>query len=234
MIRLSPSTLNLFFECKRCFWLHINKNIHRPRGIFPSLPSGMDNVIKKYFDKYRRQRKLPPEIEGKVPGKLVEDIELLSRWRNWRTGLEYKDEKLEATLFGALDDCLMIEQGGPSTGSGRLEHFYVPIDYKTRGFAPQDGASEKYYQNQLDCYALLLEKNGYPVQNFAYLIYYYPREVKENGQVFFNVKPIKIETDPRRALKTFEAAVALLRSEISVRHSKCEYCSWIGDVSGFD
>ena len=222
MIKLSPSTLNLFLECKRCFWLHINKNIHRPRGIFPSLPSGMDNVIKKYFDKYRLQKKLPPEIKGKVRGKLVEDMELLSKWRNWRTGLKYKDKKLDAVLSGALDDCLIEKK------------LYIPLDYKTRGFPPKKGASEKYYQNQLDCYAFLLEKNGYPVQNFAYLIYYYPAEVQENGQVNFNVQPIKIETDPNRALKTFQDAISLLKSKIPPRHSNCEYCSWIGDVSGFD
>jgi len=42
VIRLSPSTLNVFLECKKCFWLAQVKDIHRPRGIFPSLPGGMD------------------------------------------------------------------------------------------------------------------------------------------------------------------------------------------------
>src|SRR3989344_3937655 len=66
-IRLSPSTgLNLFRDCPRCFWLHYNKNVHRPRGIFPSLPGGMDLVLKDYFDQFRGS--LPPELEGKVRG----------------------------------------------------------------------------------------------------------------------------------------------------------------------
>lgn len=45
-IKLSPSTISLFMECPRCFWLQFNKNIHRSRDIFPSLPGGMDGVIK--------------------------------------------------------------------------------------------------------------------------------------------------------------------------------------------
>jgi len=61
-IRLSPSSLNLFLECRRCFWLDKNKGIKRPRGIFPSLPSGMDSVIKKYFDSYRLNSDMPPEM----------------------------------------------------------------------------------------------------------------------------------------------------------------------------
>ncbi len=67
-IKLSPSTIGLFLECPYCFWLQFNKIIHGPRGIFPSLPSGMDTVIKRYYDIYREREALPPEIEGKVNG----------------------------------------------------------------------------------------------------------------------------------------------------------------------
>ena len=51
---LSASTLKLYLECPRCFWLHLNKRIERPRGPFPSLPSGMDRVLKGYFETYRK------------------------------------------------------------------------------------------------------------------------------------------------------------------------------------
>ena len=54
------------------------QGIHRPRGVFPSLPGGMDNLIKKYFDTYRLQNKLPPEIDGKVEGVLMADLEARS------------------------------------------------------------------------------------------------------------------------------------------------------------
>jgi len=213
-IRLSPSTLNLFLECPRCFWLHINEGIHRPRGIFPSLPGGMDGVIKNYFDKYREKGELPPELQGKIEGNLLHDHKLLNKWRNWRTGLEYKDEDLNVVLFGALDDCM--EKDGK----------YFPLDYKTRGFAPKEGDSEKYYGNQLDCYTLLLEENGYPVGNFGYLIYYYPEHVEENGTVIFNVQPIQLKIDPNRARKTLKDAMKLLNGSIPPHHSECEYCIW--------
>jgi CRISPR/Cas system-associated exonuclease Cas4 (RecB family) len=213
-IRLSPSSLNLFLECPRCFWLQLNEGIHRPRGIFPSLPGGMDLVIKDYFDKYREKGELPPEIQGKIEGKLLHDHKLLNKWRNWRTGMEYKDEDLNVVLFGALDDCL--ESNGK----------YMPLDYKTRGFAPKEGDSEKYYGNQLDCYALLLEGNGYPVGNYGYLVYYYPEHVEENGTLIFSVEPIQLKIDPNRAKKTLKDAMKLLNGPIPPHHSECEYCIW--------
>lgn len=213
-IRLSPSTLNLFLECPRCFWLHINERIYRPRGIFPSLPGGMDIVIKVYFDKFRIKGDLPPEIEGKVEGKLISDLTLLNKWRNWRTGLEYRDEALGVTLFGALDDVL---QDG---------EYYMPLDYKTRGFPPREGDSEKYYGNQLDSYALMLEANGYPAKGLGYLVYYYPNKVEENGLVTFNIKVVELKTDLERTKKVLKDAMKLLSGPIPPHHSECEYCLW--------
>ncbi len=43
---LSPSSLNLMEECPRCFWLEKHKVWKRPSSVFPSLPSGMDNILK--------------------------------------------------------------------------------------------------------------------------------------------------------------------------------------------
>ncbi len=220
-IRLSPTTgLNLFRECPRCFWLHYNKKVKRPRGIFPSLPGGMDIVLKIYFDQYRGE--LPPELEGNVVGHLMPDVELMNKWRNWRTGLDYHDKERDAVLFGALDECLVDGE------------FYIPLDYKTRGSAPKPGDSERYYQTQLDTYSLLLNANGYKTKDFAYLVYYYPEEAKRASIVKFSIEAIKVETNLKRIENTFRDAVESLKGPIPKHHSKCEYCSWINDRLGFE
>ena len=73
-LELSPTTgLNLFRECPRCFWLRYRERVHRPDTIFPSLPGGMDRILKVYFDSFRARDELPPELEGKVEGKLLPD-----------------------------------------------------------------------------------------------------------------------------------------------------------------
>src|SRR3989344_9503564 len=155
-LRLSPSTLNVFLDCPKCFWLAQAKEIHRPRGIFPSLPGGMDLLIKDYFDKYRNVGKLPPELEGKLDGvELFSDQELLNKWRNWRSALIYEDTETGAFLSGMLDDLgvlksgkgLFSAEGGSSSGGENT--FFVPLDYKTRGFDVKPGG-EDFYKNQLN------------------------------------------------------------------------------------
>ena len=169
----------------------------------------MDRVLKDYFDSFRQQKKLPPELLGKVEGRLFEDMETLKRWRNWREGLVYQDERLDVTLQGALDECLVKD------GS------YIPLDYKTKGSSPKQEDAEKYYQNQLDCYCLLLEANQRPTCSLGYLIFYSPGKVEGNGVVQFQVDPIRLETDPLRAKQTLEKAMKLLVGDIKNDNVTC-------------
>lgn len=222
LIQLSPSSLNLFLECPKCFWLYKTKGIHRPEGPVSSLPNGMDLLIKKYFDKYRAMDKLPPEIDGKIEGKLFADQKLLNNWRDWRsTKLKYEDKNLNAILRGGLDECFVLNDA------------YIPVDYKTRGFALKID-SEKYYQTQLDCYTFLLEANDYKHLSLGYLIFYIPQEIKEHGIIKFSIEPKKVKTNPNEAKRVFEKAVRMLRGPIPKSHSECKFCSWGNDWITFE
>ncbi|MFH1444508.1 MAG: PD-(D/E)XK nuclease family protein [Candidatus Peregrinibacteria bacterium] len=206
-IRLSPTSgLSLFKECPHCFWQHYNEGIHRPKGPFPSLPGGMDSVLRDYYAKFKGS--LPPEIEGKVEGVLVEDRNMIGK------RLYYTDEKLDAQLFGMLDECLI----------DGVTH--IPLDFKTRRGAPKDGASEQYYQTQLDTYALLLSAQGLKISDFAYLVYYFPDTVEGKGLFRFHSEIIKVNIDPERARSLFENAVACLKGSLPKQHSECAFCGW--------
>lgn len=214
--KLSPSTLNLFLECPRCFWLDKIRNIKRPRGIFPSLPGGMDRAIKTHFDTFRTNGILPPELNGVYfeGVKLYSDQAQLDKWREWRTGLVHKEQD-DSVLSGALDDLLVKD--------GR----YIPFDYKTKGSPTTEEDAVKYYQNQLDCYALLLESNHLPTIGHAFLFYYSPKTVGEQGKVLFETQAIKIDTNIERARQTFQKAIQLLKGTKPPSSPNCEYCAWL-------
>jgi CRISPR/Cas system-associated exonuclease Cas4 (RecB family) len=211
MYNVSPSSLNLFIECPRCFWFYVKQKISRPRAPASTLPTGMDILIKNHFDRYRKKDTLPPELQGKVGAKPVKQ-ELLDRWRNWRIGLSY--EEAGVCLRGALDECFVDND------------VYIPVDYKTRGFALKyDSAG--YYQNQLNLYALLLKKNNYKIGTFAYLVFYILQSLSDNGEAKFDIQLIKMNTDTEKAYEVFrEASEVLKREEPPQVNQKCEYCSW--------
>ena len=219
-LKLSPSKLNLFLECPLCFWLS-EKGIHRPSGPFPSLPGGMDRKLKIYFDKYRKEGKLPPELKGKVEGKLYDNLERMNVWRNARKGLSWTDENGDV-LFGAIDDCLFDGEN------------FIIIDFKTYGGSEIKDEKIAFYQNKLDCYALLFEKNGLKHPGFAYLIFFLPSEVKEHGEVRFEIHIKKVKVDSSRALKTFNAAIKLIKEKRPSKHSACPFCAWADDERKFE
>lgn len=214
---ISPSTLSILLQCPKCFWLHIKHKHKRPDSIFPSLPGGMDLKIKDYFDNYRGS--LPPEIKHKVRGILFEDLDTLNKWRKYRTALKYSKENIEVS--GMLDDLLVDNDT------------YIPLDYKTRGFAPKED-TVKYYQHQLDIYTLLLNKNGYKTNDVAYLVYYYPEKVEREGMVKFNVETKKVESSVKRADELVDNAIKTLNSPEPESHEGCTFCNYVASFETID
>ncbi len=221
-LTLSNSRLGLYTECPRCFWLHLNAGIKRPDTIFPSLPGGLDTQFKRYFDQFRARGNLPPEVDGKVPGKLLSDMEIINRWRDWRRGLRYSPPWAEVELMGALDECLVDEAG-----------FYYPLDYKTRGYAPK-GDTPEYYQDQMNFYTLLLEGNGHKTKRLAYLLYYHPVEVKQHGLIQFVINVQEVATDPESAERLVKAAVAVLNGPAPASSAECGFCRFNVAVRGWE
>lgn len=209
--KLSPSSINLMIECPRCFWLTQHKVWKRPAGVFPSLPSGMDSVLKVHFDKFMKQGKLPPELCDKKECanlKLFDDEDKLKIWRSNLKGIFWADEDGNI-IHGAVDNLLLDKDK------------IVVLDYKTRGFPLKEDTHE-HYQLQLDIYNFLLRKNGYKTEDFAYLLFYYPKEVLKTGEVIFNTELKRMKVDVKDAETTIKSAIKLLNSDCPTK--SCEWC----------
>ncbi|MEM4756215.1 MAG: PD-(D/E)XK nuclease family protein [Candidatus Woesearchaeota archaeon] len=236
---LSPTTLALYEECPTCFWLHMNKGIKRPAGIFPSLPSGMDSIFKKYFDFYMEQGTLPPFLANVLPGcKLFDNKLLLKEWRNTLKGIQWKDAEGNV-LKGAVDNLLIKDEK------------LIVLDYKTRGYALKEDTAT-HYQQQLNLYNFLLRKNGYATEEYALLLFYYPKEVNtqhhllptapsQEGQprqlatleqspetetIIFETRLITLEVNITHAEQLVSQALALLAGKQPGPNPECEYCRY--------
>ena len=198
-------------ECSRCFWLDKHMVWKRPSGIFPSLPSGMDGILKTHFDKFRDKGLLPPELCNNnhcEDMKLFDNHELLKKWRNNLQGIRWED-KDGNTLFGAVDNIL--------TKGKKL----IVLDYKTRGYALKEDTAD-HYQNQLDIYNFLLRKNGYKTEDYAFLLFYVPKEVMETGEVIFDTELVKRKINIKNAEDIFDKAIKLLNSDCP--ENSCVWC----------
>ena len=198
-------------ECPRCFWLAQHKVWSRPSGIFPSLPSGMDRILKVHFDKFRDSEKMPPEIceNSECSGmKLFDDKEKLKIWQNNWKGISFTDKKGNE-LHGAVDNILV---------KGKK---LIVLDYKTRGYALKEDTAEHYRQQQ-NIYNFLLRKNGYQTEDYFFLLFYIPKEVMATGEVIFDTELVKMKVDIENAEEVWRKAIKLLNSDSPSK--SCEWC----------
>ena len=210
--KLSPSVLKLLKDCPRCFWLHVNKKIKRPAGIFPSLPSGMDKILKAHFDSYRDKKAVPPELHELKGIKLFDNVELLNVWANNRKGITIADK--EGNVIGGAVDYILVK-------GNKL----IVLDFKTRGFPLKEDTAD-LYQNQLDIYNLALQKNGYKTEDYAYLMFYYPEEVDKTGHVKFHIDLVKMNISVKNAESIFKNAIKILKGKMPPSAENCDFCKW--------
>ena len=221
LYKISPSSLNLMLECPKCFWLQLVKKEKRPDTPFPSLPSGMDKVLKEHCDRFMEKGELPPELREQECAndgcKLFNDKEKLKIWRSNFKGIEITDKSSNILLHGAIDNILK---------KGKK---LIVLDYKTRGF-PVKEDTHKHYINQMDLYNFLLRENDYETEDYTYLLFYHPNRVNETGEVVFNTDLIKIKTDPKRGEKVFKQATKILQGNEPKASKECGFCKLRGEI----
>lgn len=216
MYKVSPSLIGYLLECPRCLWLYFNRGVKRPRGLFPSLPDGMDEIFKAYFDQYREKGKLPPEIAGKINARLFDDMAKLNIWRNidfGRGGFRAEFREFNILLSGAIDELLVRPDGT-----------YIVLDFKTRGY-PTKEDTHSHYKDQLNLYALLLEENNLPPYKFGYLLFFWPEKYGP-GRAKFKTKLIGLEISPSQGRETLKQVQKIIKGKKPPAKSECEYCGY--------
>jgi hypothetical protein len=216
-VALSAHNLNIFRECKRCFYLQVKYNIKRPRGPMPSIATGIDSLIKEYFEYYRQKDTLPPFLKEKIEGKLITNLQKT-----------YYDKKTFPGyyLWGRLDEAIELPNG-----------LYIPLDHKTRASCPEE--VHEAYKFQLGVYSLLLkETNKGKEVDRAYLVFYYPEkkftdfvanEIKNVINFSFEVKEVRINIEEIKKI-IYEAIDCLESNNIPESGKDCEYCKWLEDI----
>ncbi|MEO7665625.1 MAG: hypothetical protein ABIU97_01150, partial [Dehalococcoidia bacterium] len=170
----------------------MTKKVERPRGIFPSLPGGMDRIIKSYMDTFRGS--MPPELAGKIPGVLWGTVAEINKLRNWQSGMKpvIQTPHGSVSLIGAIDD-MSVHEG-----------LYASVDGKTKGSAVKPGDTERYYSVNADVYSLMMRETGRPPSKQSFFVYVWPENIRggDAASMFigFKYEVVTIEADPDRAL----------------------------------
>jgi len=161
---LSRSKVELFQQCRRCFYLDRRLGISRPPGFPFSLNSAVDALLKKEFDVHRENSTPHPLMTAAgidaVPFRHPE-IEI---WRSNFKGIRIPHAASGFELFGAVDDIWQERE------TGRL----LVVDYKATAKDTEvslDAEWQDGYKRQVEFYQWLLRQRGFEVFPTAWFVY---------------------------------------------------------------
>lgn len=163
-MRISRSRLENFFNCERCGWLEIRHGIRAPSLPF-NLNIAVDELLKKDFDQSRREGSVPPVLRNKGFNFVPFSHPNIEAWRDTKRGLERKHEASGITVYGALDDLWLDEDGSIMVVDYKATAKDQPVKtFSNLGY--HDG-----YKRQLDFYSWMMAAQGITVSPRAFIFY---------------------------------------------------------------
>ncbi len=227
-IRLSPSSLNRFRRCPRCFWNHHHNpklwNLLRDNSQY-AIYSFLDRKQKEYYDKYRKSG--PPLL--KAYGMMsIRKIKLVDQKTAdvVRKRIKWEDKETGAILNGMMDDCFVDKKG----------KLTVMDNKSTMSIKHLGSAYEDDYIFQLKIYAFILKMMGKDVNmERGFLVYYEldKERSKANNLIFTplvasrNLKDSD-ESVEECVLRIFREAVNVLKNPKPPKiNEDCSLCRFL-------
>lgn len=220
--KLSRAKIELYNECKRCFYLDRKVGIARPPGFPFNLNSCVDALLKKEFDGYRvRQERHPIMPEGMVPL----SHPMMEIWRQNFKGVQYHHKATNFIITGAVDD-LWIDSAKQ----------IAVVDYKSTSKKEKIVALDQDwhggYKRQMEIYQWLLRQCGEDVADTGYFVYCNGDSSKPsfNKKIEFDITLIPhIGNDEWVEGMIMDIHTLLNQSEVPALDPKsdCDYCKYL-------
>ena len=161
--KISRSKIELFLECRRCFYLDRVVGVLRPDGFPFNLNSAVDHLLKKEFDIHRHSETAHPLMQKyKIKARPFQHKDI-DTWRENFVGVQFLHSDTNLLVFGAVDDVWINDH----------DELHV-VDYKSTSKdsavtinAPWQGG----YRRQMEMYQWLLAQNGFTVSDIGYFVY---------------------------------------------------------------
>ena len=160
---LSRTKIDLFIDCRKCFYNEIVRGIKRPQGPPMALNNAVIYIIKKEFEDYRELGKKHEIFSNLGKDIVYANNKELNDWKNMFKGIRYVHKNTNLELFGTIDELWFDEE----------EQTYSVVSIKATSKKEELNLEDipSNYWRQLSFYHYLLKKNNFRVSDSGYIIY---------------------------------------------------------------
>jgi hypothetical protein len=220
---LSRSKIELFTQCKRCFYLDTRHGLGRPKGPPFALNSAVDTLLKKEFDIHRERQSTHPLMKVYGIDAVPFSHEKIEEWRDaLKRGVGTLHKKTNLYLRGGIDDVWV-------NPAGEL----IVVDYKAtskEGPITLDDEWKIQYKRQMEIYQWLFRQNSFAVSDTGYFVYVNGKTDRKSfdGKLEFDVAVIPYTGSDSWIEGTLEEIKECLMSDtIPTGSFDCEVCSYV-------
>lgn len=164
--KISRTKIELFTQCRRCFWLDIRLKIKRPGGPPFNINITIDELFKKEFDRYREKGEPHPLMKDNEVKAVPFKHEKMNEWRENFVGVVHVHEPTNLHIFGAVDDLWLGDDGKVMV----VDYKATSKDKPVTKLGPVGGWQDMY-RRQMEIYQWLLKQNGLEVSDTGYFVY---------------------------------------------------------------
>ena len=218
--KLSRSKVDLFLNCKQCFYLDRKLGVGTPPGFPFAINSAVDALLKKEFDGYRQQGAKHPLIEKYEIDAVPVNHPQLDVWRENFKGVQYHHVLTNFILTGAIDDLWINSKDE-----------YIVVDYKATSKEEDITVLDKdwhdSYKRQMEFYQWLLRKNNLKVSDIGYFLYCNGKTDKDNfnGVIKFDMTIIPYQGSDSWVEETLKKIKDVLEKDtIPESDPNCDFC----------
>lgn len=219
--KLSRSKIDLFVECPRCFYIDNKLGYARPK--FPAflLNTAVDTLLKKEFDKFRKDKTAHPLMEQYKIDAIPFEHKNLNEWRENFVGIQYYHSETGMTISGAIDDVWVNPAG----------ELHI-VDYKSTSKDEEitlDDEWKNSYKRQMEVYQWLFRKNCFEVSEKGFFVYANGDTGLDafDGKLEFDVTILEHVGDSEWVEPTiFAIKETLDKNELPNSGEKCEHCQY--------
>jgi len=220
-VKISRSKIDLFLECRRCFYLDKKLGIKRPSLPGFSLNVTVDQLLKNEFDLLRQEGRAHELMQRFGIEAVPYQHPDLNKWRNNFTGKQYLHEPTNILVFGAIDDIWI----------NKNQELLI-VDYKATSTSREISLEDQWkqgYKKQMEVYQWLFRSDGFKVSSTGYFVFANAAKnrPKFDAKLEFAMTIIPYEGDTGWIEPTLKKIREVLESsELPNTGEKCEYCRY--------
>ena len=223
--KLSRTKIDLFFECRRCFFLDQKFGIKRPHGAPLVLSNRIVDDFKKELNICRVEKNIHSKVKELNKNLIPISHNKLEEWKSSFKGASFLDDSTNLLVVGIIDDIWLDR-------STNKNHSVIIKSNSKKNQMSYENIWPGYWR-QLSLYSYLLSKNLLPMSSTGILVFINtPTSMGQmENRKNFNLNIFEKILDFDWIQPTIKEISKTLNKETPPESSKkCKYCNYYYNI----